>query len=347
MREIDDHERGDTHGTEDFVWERSRMTSGPLVSIVMIFLNEGNFIEEAIRGVLAQTYGNWELLLVDDGSVDDSTSIAKHHALRDQDKIRYLDHPGHANRGMSASRNLGIENARGAFITFIDADDVVCPQKLERQITIMCSRPDAALVCGRAQWWYSWTGNREDATRDFVQVLDVELDAVVQPPTLVALFLQNEWASLCDVMVRKEAVEAIGGYEESFKGMYEDQVFHAKLCLAFPAFVTSESWYRYRQHPHACSSVSHESGQYVHARQKFLNWLEGYFIEQGDCDIQLWEILRQEIWGLRHPFLRGVLRRIRHIAFVLTGRSLRIRHPKPKRNGKTHISLLQPGSDRR
>jgi glycosyltransferase involved in cell wall biosynthesis len=323
------------------------MTEGPLVSVIMIFLNEEKFIEQAIRSVSDQTYGNWELLLVDDGSVDDSTSIAKRHALQDPEKIRYLDHPGHANRGMSASRNLGIGKSRGAFITFIDADDVVYPEKLERQITLMCSHPDAALVCGRAQWWYSWTGNQENVTRDFVQVLDVELDTVVQPPTLLTLFLQDEWASLCDVMVRKEAVESIGGYEESFKGMYEDQVFHSKLCLKFPAFVASEVWYRYRQHPHACSSVSHESGQYVHARQKFLNWLEGYFGVQGDSDIQLWKILRQEIWGLRHPFLRGIIRRIRHIAFALTGKSLRKRDPRPKRNGETHTSLLKPGSDRR
>ena len=209
------------------------MTARPLISVIMIFLNEEKFLREAIQSVLVQTYENLELILVDDGSIDGSTTIAKRYAQQYPEKIHYLEHPDRANRGMSASRNLGIHNARGAFLTFIDADDVVYPQKLERQLTILCSHPDAALVCGRAQWWYSWTGNPEDATRDFVQVLDVNLDTVVQPPTLLTLFLQDEWASLCDVMVRKEAVKAVNGYEESFQGMYEDQAFHAKLCLAF------------------------------------------------------------------------------------------------------------------
>ena len=300
------------------------MTARPLISVIMIFLNEERFIREAIQSVLAQTYENLELILVDDGSIDGSTTIAKRHAQQYPEKIHYLEHPDHANRGMSASRNLGIHNARGAFLTFIDADDVVYPQKLERQLTILCSHPDAALVCGRAQWWYSWTGNPEDATRDFVQVLDVNLDTVVQSPTLLSLFLQDEWASLCDVMVRKEAVEAVKGYEESFKGMYEDQAFHAKLCLAFPAYVASDYWYRYRQHPQACSSVSHETDQYADARQRFLNWLAGYFFEQRVGDIQLREILRREIWRLRHPILRGFLRRMRHIVFVLKSRERQI-----------------------
>ncbi len=293
------------------------MTNRPLISVIMIFLNEEKFIRDAIQSVLDQTYENLELILVDDGSVDGSTTIAKHYAQQHRDKIHYLEHPEHANRGMSASRNLGIDNARGAFLTFIDADDVVCPQKLERQVMILGSHPDAAMVCGRAKWWYGWTGKPEDAARDFVQVLDVNLDTVAQPPTLLTLFLQDEWASLCDLLVRKEAVKAVNGYEDSFHGMYEDQAFHAKLCLAFPAYVASDSWYLYRQHPQACSSVSHETGRYAHARQRFLIWLEEYFVEQGVGDVQLREILRREIWRIRHPFLRGMLRRFRHIAFVL------------------------------
>lgn len=293
------------------------MTARPRVSVIIIFLNEEKFLEEAIHSVLAQTYESWELILVDDGSIDNSTAIAKRYAHHYSDKVLFLEHNNHENRGMSSSRNLGMNNARGAFITFIDADDVVYPQRLERQLSIMDFHPDAALVCGRAQWWYSWTGNQEDTKRDFVQVLDVDLDTVVQPPTLLLLFLQDEWASLCDIMVRREVVESVRGYEESFYGMYEDQAFHAKLCLAFPAFVSSDIWYRYRQHPQACSSVSHETGQYSHARQRFLKWLEEYFVEQGVKDTKLGKILRREIWKVRHPVLRGISRRLRHLARML------------------------------
>lgn len=85
----------------------------PLVSVITIFLNAGKFIQEAIESVFAQTYGKWELLLVDDGSTDGSTEIALGYAKQYPKRVRYLEHNGHRNRGMSASRNLGISDAGG------------------------------------------------------------------------------------------------------------------------------------------------------------------------------------------------------------------------------------------
>ena len=91
------------------------MTSKPLVSGIIIFLAE-QFIQSAIENVFAQTYEQWELLLVDDGSTDGSTEIAQRYAAQNPEKVRYLEHDGHENRGMSAARNLGISNAKGEYI---------------------------------------------------------------------------------------------------------------------------------------------------------------------------------------------------------------------------------------
>src|SRR3712207_2186216 len=84
-----------------------------LVSVIIIFLNAQGFIREAIESVFAQTYGSWQLLLVDDGSTDASTYIALHYAARYPDKVYYLEHPGHQNKGMSASRNLVLRHVQG------------------------------------------------------------------------------------------------------------------------------------------------------------------------------------------------------------------------------------------
>src|SRR5918994_2063107 len=105
------------------------MSGKSLVSCIVIFLDEERFIEEAIKSVFAQTYENWELLLVDDGSTDGSTQIALRYAERHPGKVRYLEHPGHQNRGMSASRNLGISQAKGEYVALLDADDVWLPHK--------------------------------------------------------------------------------------------------------------------------------------------------------------------------------------------------------------------------
>jgi glycosyltransferase involved in cell wall biosynthesis len=140
----------------------------PLASIIIIFLNEDKFIREALESVFSQTYDTWELLLVDDGSTDASPDIARWYVERRAGKVRYLAHEGHQNRGMSASRNLGISHAGGEYIAFLDADDVWFPEKLEQQVTILESHSEAAMVYGPGQMWYSWTGNSEDIQRDFV-----------------------------------------------------------------------------------------------------------------------------------------------------------------------------------
>src|SRR5213594_1272983 len=142
------------------------MSGNPLVSVVIIFLDAGRFLEEAIESVFAQTYEEWELLLVDDGSTDKSRSIAERYVVQYPAKVRCLEHEGHQNRGMSASRNLGIAHTKGEYIAFLDADDVWLPHKLEQQVAIMDSQPAAAMVYGATQYWHSWTGNPEDLGRD-------------------------------------------------------------------------------------------------------------------------------------------------------------------------------------
>jgi glycosyltransferase involved in cell wall biosynthesis len=134
---------------------RARVSRKPLVSGIIIFLNAERFIQEAIESVFAQAYAAWELLLVDDGSTDGSTAIARRYAAQHPGRVRYLEHPGHRNHGISASRNLGIRNAKGAYIALLDADDVWLPYKLERQVAILDSQPEASMVYGSTQYWYS------------------------------------------------------------------------------------------------------------------------------------------------------------------------------------------------
>ena len=111
--------------------------SGPLVSVIMPFLNAAPFLEEAIESVRAQTYANWELLLCDDGSTDGSSEIARRYASLDPSRIRHLTHDDGATHGASAARNLGLRRVRGELVALLDGDDVWLPHKLEEQVAIM------------------------------------------------------------------------------------------------------------------------------------------------------------------------------------------------------------------
>jgi SAM-dependent methyltransferase len=279
----------------------------PMVSVIMIFLNAERFIEEAIQSVFAQSYDEWELLLIDDGSTDRSTDSARRFAELHPQRVRYLDHAGHSNRGMSASRNLGINEAEGEYIAFLDSDDVWMPEKLEEQVAILASNPEAAMVYGATRYWYSWSGNSEDARRDFVLGLGIPGDTLVQPPTLVSALLRHQVASATGGLSRREIMLEVGGYEESFRGLFEDQVACSKVCLRAPVFVSSRCWYKYRKHPNSSCSVAEKTGQHHSERLAFLKWLETYTDEQGVDDSELRQAIKREKWKSRQPALSRLL----------------------------------------
>lgn len=287
----------------------------PLVSVIMIFLNAEKFIQEAIESVLNQTYLNWELILVDDGSTDASTDIARQYARQYLDKIRYVQHPNHQNRGMSASRNLGIRLSTGEYIAFLDADDIYLPEKLEKEVALFDAQPAAAMIYGTTQYWYSWTREPADQQLDSLRRLGVGTDKLYKAPELMRRFLKNtaRTPATCSVLIRRAAVEAIGGFEESFSGMFEDQVFFYKLCLHEPVYVESGCWSRYRQHPESHCYVNLRNGRWdpghrlSPTRAAFLNWLESYLTEQQVSDPQIWQLLQKELWSYRHPQLYSLI----------------------------------------
>jgi glycosyltransferase involved in cell wall biosynthesis len=295
------------------------LSNQPLVSVVVIFWNAERFIQEAIESVLVQTYSAWELLLVDDGSNDRSTAIARHYAGRHPERVRYLEHAGHANLGMSASRNLGIRDAHGPYLAFLDADDVWFSNTLEAQVAILEAHPEAAMLYGPIQWWYSWTGRREDRERDYVEKLGVPPDAVIQPPGLLPLFLRDKAAVPSGVLARREVVESVGGFEDGFRGEYEDQVFCAKICLKAPVFASGQCWYRYRQHPDSCVLRGQRTGETHAARLRFLNWLATYLSEQKVRERGVWRALELEFWRYRHPGAFRLLRRADHFVDQIHG----------------------------
>lgn len=284
----------------------------PLVSAIIIFLDAEKFLEDAIESVFAQSYPHWELLLVDDGSTDLSSEIAKETAREHPQKVRYLEHAGHRNLGMSASRNLGILHARGEFIAFLDADDAWFPYTLQEQVAILEDQDRAAMVFGPLLYWFSWTGKPEDQGLDFIEELGVPADRLVEPPKLLSLFLVDRATVPSGFLVRREAIDRYGGFEEVFRGEYEDQAFCAKICLHAPVFASGRCWYKYRQHPGSAVSIGMATGQTDAARKFFLDWLARYLKEQGAIDLGVWWSWRKEYWRFTHPGLFWSTRRLRH-----------------------------------
>ena len=186
----------------------------PEISIIMCAYNAGRYIEEALDSVQAQTFENWELIVVDDGSVDDTAQKVK-AKLQDQ-RIRYI-YQENAKQGKA--RNNGIAHATAEWITILDADDRWMPEKLQLQLAL-ANETNADVLCSRA--------NLIDAEGNYVA--DKQLD------TLQTGWLRPQQALLngrndiifSTVLMKKTVLNAVGGFNET-PGMAED--YH--LFLSF------------------------------------------------------------------------------------------------------------------
>jgi glycosyltransferase involved in cell wall biosynthesis len=271
----------------------------PRVSAIIIFLNGESYLGEAIDSVIAQTYSNWELLLVDDGSGPKATAIAKDYVARYPGQIFYLEHANHLNRGMSATRNLGVRHARGEFVAFLDADDIWLPSKLSGHVALLDAHPEVGMVCGTTIYWRSWSGGQDD-----VVPTGHQQDAVIYPPNAaLALFPLGTAppASMSDIVLRTDVVRQLGGAEERFTGHYESRAFLSKVFLSTPVYFCSAESNKYRQHPASCVQTAIREGTDVDNRLKFLEWLEHYLKSMDNVDRRVIVSLQRNIRPYRSP----------------------------------------------
>jgi glycosyltransferase involved in cell wall biosynthesis len=283
------------------------MTSAPTVSVVLIFYNDERFLPEAIDSVFAQTYTDWELILADDGSTDGSTEIALRWAEELPQRVRYVEHPGHANRGPSAARNLGTSHARGRYLAVLDSDDVWEPVKLAEQVAILERHPEVGLVFGASLYWWSWAGE-EAARDDRPMAIGASADRIHTPPSLLMqLHPLGGGVSPCPSswLLRRELFERVGGWEEDLPPIYEDQGFLTKAYLEAPIWVSGRCWDRYRRHPGQIVASTSDGG-HAAARREFLSWYEAYLRGRSIDDRAIWRALRRAWWPYRHPRLAVV-----------------------------------------
>jgi glycosyltransferase involved in cell wall biosynthesis len=280
------------------------MTDRPLISIITPFLNREDFLEEAVRSVLAQSYQNWELLLVDDGSTDGSARLARQYAQRYPERIFCFEHEGRANRGPSASRGLALRHARGEWIACLDSDDVWFPNKLEAQLDLLRAHPEAAMIINASEYWHGWTGRPDDIARDRVLRPGGTQDAVTPPPRLVEeLYPLGPGRAPCvaSIMVRAETLKRTGGWEEHVKDPYEDQYFLTKIYLIAPVYISTLCLDRYRVHPSSFMNTQLAGENYDRVRLRYLEWFERYLAQRGYRYGRIGWRLQGNLLPYRHP----------------------------------------------
>ncbi|HSJ64613.1 MAG TPA: glycosyltransferase family 2 protein [Gemmatimonadaceae bacterium] len=289
------------------------MESGPQVSVVLpVHDTPLDFFREAIDSVRAQRDVRWELVIVLDAATEGCARAARAMAALDPDRIQVVGHVGGTPRRPSGARNLGIARTRAPVIGFLDSDDVFEPHALATRLAALAANPGAAMVFGSTLYWHSWTAKATD--RDYVPSLGVEPETVYAPPSLVPRFLDGTAVvpCPCSILVTRAAVEAVGGFDESVRNIYEDQAFLARIALRFPLLADGRVLDRYRQHSDSWTATAGLSSE-REARMYFLDWLEKEIAAAGVSDPTLRRAVTRERWKLRHPHLARLIRLVRRV----------------------------------
>jgi glycosyltransferase involved in cell wall biosynthesis len=179
------------------------MKSQPLISVVVTCYNYGRYLKGCLDSILAQTYKNIEILVIDDGSTDNTAEVIK--PFTELPNLRYIHQ---SNAGQARAKNVGIKNSIGDFVAFLDADDCWCPEKLEKQMTCF-DNPNVGVVYCRARYL--------DENND--EYLYEMTSTYLQPRrgSVTQWLVYDNFVQFSSSVVRKECFDKFGTFDESLK----------------------------------------------------------------------------------------------------------------------------------
>jgi glycosyltransferase involved in cell wall biosynthesis len=215
----------------------------PLVSAVIPSYNRVAFISDAIESALGQTHQNLEIIVVDDGSTDETDRVMERYASNL--KVRYFKHP--TNRGIPGARNTGIRHARGDYIAFLDSDDIWLPEKVELQLQVFSQ--DVTQEIG-VVWSDIYVIDRSGSTRACRVNVPRELD--------VRQLFRRNFIIAGTAMIRRSCLDRVGLLDEELRGGSDDYDFWLRLAPHFKFRYVPARLARVRLHGGNYSSVERQ-----------------------------------------------------------------------------------------
>ncbi len=181
----------------------------PRVSVFIPHYNYARYLPQCLDSILAQTYQDFEIVIVDDGSTDNSLEILKDYQRRFPEKIHYHWHPGHANKGVAATSNLAISKAQGEYLALTGSDDVWYPEKLKLQVERLDHDPHLGMVYSYADFM-----DREGKILPGRYGVDITSD-----PNPVGRMLQFCHPPAMTVIIRRQCLEDVGMFDETLQAI--------------------------------------------------------------------------------------------------------------------------------
>ncbi len=184
----------------------------PSVSVIVPVFNYGDFVGEALASVRAQTHPDWECIVVDDDSTDDTAERIHEQAALDE-RIRYRRQ---SHRGVVAARNTGIAEASGLFLQFLDADDLLEPRKLERHVSYLTSHPEVDIVYGDTRYFAEHPGR--DITESLLRGGVPRPRVTGSGNDVLMTFVHSNVVPIGAPLMRRRTLDQIGVFDETIQG---------------------------------------------------------------------------------------------------------------------------------
>ncbi len=229
-------------------------TKKPLVSIIIPSYNYGRFLGQTLDSVISQTYAHWECFVMDDGSTDDTAAIATGYEQRDE-RIKYIHQQ---NQGIAATRNNGLKLVTGDYVQFLDADDMLPPEKLEKQISIFEQNSGVDIVYGDALFFHTDTPGVFYTDRDGRQSKTHKLKTSGQGDIMIHRLCINNFIDTAAPLIKRSAVDRVGEFDLQYD-VYEDWQYWFRAAVLGVRFLYCpgkgmDYYYRYG-HTSAMSSA--------------------------------------------------------------------------------------------
>jgi glycosyltransferase involved in cell wall biosynthesis len=225
----------------------------PKVSIIVPCYNQAQYLDEALQSIFFQTYTNWECLVVNDGSPDNTEDVARKWETKDP-RFAYVNKE---NGGVSSARNLGIEKAKAEYILTLDADDKYEATFLEKALTVLVNNPEIGIV---SSWGRFFKAGQQ-------------LHVFQSAAKSVTDFLFHNGVNNGSSLFRKQCWEQAGGYDENPENGYEDWEFYLRVCaLGWKVHIIEEVLFFYRQNNGSRSAgmnrKHNETQKYIYLKNK-------------------------------------------------------------------------------
>lgn len=214
----------------------------PLVTVIVPAYNHDQYIEDCLKSIISQTYTNMQIIVINDGSTDNTESVVKDFISKCNIKIEFISKE---NEGLCKTLNRGLGIVKGKYVAFLASDDMWLPERIEKQVSFMEKNENIGMVFSDAYFMRDETATDKRFT-DYKPIIRAYFLNSIQTTSIYEELLMENFIPALTVLIRRECFDKVGYFDTSLK--YEDYDMWLRISEKYPIAYIDEPLAYYRVH---------------------------------------------------------------------------------------------------